>query len=570
MKTHLSLIGMFTAGVLAGCGVSGPRVALAPSAVERRVADEAQARGLPVRLRRKARGTAISLAVPVDVGLAWSLDGATVAMASTEALVLVPAEAGPAVEVAIEPPAKAVPTVHWLADGGLWLDAGGGRLLVWTPGAPGLVPADIDGGKLAAVRPDGQRVLVWRGLVLVGFTPTEHGWRGRSLGEWPQPGPVVFAGDALYVAGAGRLSIRDAETFDPRPGLPWPHAPGARREPRQPAQVVAVHGDHATVLAEPWRYTWKLPDGLGLVEQLPAMAGPVLQAALTREGVWRVDADSGLASDEAGPDPAVRAVAADAAGERVALLRGDGLWVRIDGRMTRRAEVSRRPVEAVAIPGRAGETWVLGLDASSDPRVPTLAAGVVAPQRVRPAAVSAIIRAGVDVDTGDPGAEVIGRVSLPALHLGGREDGPFRQHLLIPALQLSTEVQEADERRFALHLSAALAWRTQRAARLGEAVYVDGTPWTVTLEPGVRLLGGTAVELSASVMTETLGGVFGRVGYDLEIEERYAVAGLELGQGPVYVVAGVGLMFALIYGLSKLEKPNFCFRCNGPNGESTP
>ncbi|MEZ4471187.1 MAG: hypothetical protein R3F60_10380 [bacterium] len=565
MKTHLSLIGMVTAGVLAGCGVAGPRVALAPSAVARRVADEAQARALPVRLRRKARGTAISLAVPVDVGLAWSLDGATVAMASKEALVLVPALEGPAVEVAIEPPAKAVPTVHWLADGGLWLDAGDGRLLVWTAGAAGLEPAAINGGRLAAIRPDGQRVLVWRGLLLVAFTPTAQGWRGRSLGEWPQPGPVVFAGDALYVAGAGRLSIRDAETFDPRPGLPWPKAPGSRVEPRQPAQALAVHGDQATVLAEPWCYTWKLPDGPVVADPLPAMAGPVLQAALTRHGVWRVDADSGLASDEAGPDPAVRAVAADAAGERVALLRGDGLWVRIDGRMNLRAEVARRPVEAVALPGRAGETWVLGLDPASDPRVPTLTAGVVAPQRIRPVTFAAIIRAGVDVDSGDPGAEVISRVSLPALRLGGREDGPFRQHLLIPALQLSTEVQQQDETRFALHLSAALAWRTQRAARLGQDVYVDGTPWTVTLEPGVRLLGGTAVELSASVMTETLGGVFGRLGYDLEMDERYAVAGLELGEGPVSVVAGVGLVVALIYGLSKLDKPDFCYRCSGPH-----
>ncbi|MEZ4467497.1 MAG: hypothetical protein R3F43_24400 [bacterium] len=270
MKTHLSLIGMVTAGVLAGCGVAGPRVALAPSAVARRVADEAQARALPVRLRRKARGTAISLAVPVDVGPGLE-PGRRDGGHGVEGGAGAGAGAGGAGRrgghrAAGEGGAHGALAGRRRALAG----CGDGRLLVWTAGAAGAGARGHQQGRLAAIRPDGQRVLVWRGLLLVAFTPTAQGWRGRSLGEWPQPGPVVFAGDALYVAGAGRLSIRDAETFDPRPGLPWPKAPGSRVEPRQPAQALAVHGDQATVLAEPWRYTWKLPDGPVVADPLPA------------------------------------------------------------------------------------------------------------------------------------------------------------------------------------------------------------------------------------------------------------------------------------------------------------
>ncbi len=538
---------------------------MSPDELERRVVAEARARDLVVRLRRLPQGTAITVAVPLEHSLAWSLDGRVVAMAEHEALTLVPALEGPPIRLVIQPAAEVRPTVHWLADGGLWLDCGADRVLAWRPGDTALVAGPALGGRLAAVRPDGQRAVAWQDHLLFGFTASNAGWRSENLGVWGHAGPAAFGPDGLYLAVDGELVVWDADTFQDRPSLRWPQAGEARRPRPQHADHLAVGPDRIAVLAGPWLYTWTLPGWVEEVRALPALAGPVISAATTRAGVWRVDATDGLASDEIGPLRGVRAVSADASGAQVAILRGNGLWVRAAGQEVRRADVAHHTVEAVALPDRHGDTWILGLE--GDPGLPVLAAVENAPLAERPAFFSALIRGGAHFSAAETGAtvEAIARINGPAFELGRPVEGPIRQHLLIPALQLGAESYGTSPNSFALHLGLTLAWRTQQVARWGERTYVAGLPLTVTIEPGVRLVDATALELGASVMTEAWGGVFGRVGYALESGDPYALAGVELGEGPVRVAAGLAAVAALIYAIAQADLPAICHRCSGPN-----
>lgn len=559
--------------LLVGCGTPAYRARLDMGALEatRRVRSEAAARGFKVTGHH---GPTPKVRVTVPVAqVVWSPDGAVLAIAGLETLQLLTAEG--ARTLRITPKLQSPPRLRW-REGQLWM-YGPSRVLVWQRGQDELTHPASPRDEVFPVRPDRAWALAWHQEEIYA-----HRWGGR---RWiRQTRPVhegariaAFGPHALYVVAEGRVEMIDLDSGERHRTAPWSTLAQAPSRALAGARKLWIAGERVFLLTGSHLYRWAL-DGSGGIALRVDSGDQIVDAFASDTRLWIIDRVQGLrvyALDEAtAAEPAVvverqagvRAMAHDPARGRVAVVRGDGVWVQsASAAWVRRADTPRLNADVAITEDAAGHAWVMGLTGAHAPLPILNGVGQRVDTGLRPGggALELVPHAGLHMQ-GDDVSPILGasvRLSPWVLGEGGDTPTASRQHLFMPSLKVGFETRVSESQaEVDLRVALPLVYRTQRAATYGGQLYTDGLPLMLAVEPTLRPL-SMDLELEVSAGTEQWGGLFARVGYERASGTPYAQFGAELGRKPTLVVVGGLLLAGLIYGLSQAEYDGVCFRC---------
>jgi len=574
---HLTLLAL---PLLAAPLTPGPRSAtptvldMPVEAFSARLGDQTRRRGLPLQMRRAAEDRVdITVVVPVPHVVRWHPAGERLAVAdsATVQIVVPGSEAAPRT-IALAGEREAPPRLFWTAAGALVVDLGQGEISKLMPDAPTWSPMAQIRGTLEDLHPSGDRILVARSVKPAGekrvdlFARSADGWQLEGHIPVGSRGIARFHGQQVAVAHPNGFALYPIETDDDHlwrtaiRGEGWPQ----RARGRWPHGLWIVDG-RIHVATERLHLHTPFEGG-------PTATVPRTVVGRTIEGIaggetWRaltVDAERGAcwrAADGAVDcfDPQASAAAVDPSGERVALMRAGGLFVRdADGReVLTGASIRTREMKWAALTTDDG-LWLTGVEPESHRRLSVLGPAPSIRERSLEHGdfeLTGFTRLGwradadADVSGGEFAFELLARFTPYVFAVGGDDPKPGRRHLFMPSVQYGTDVVEhpeiVDDHVVQPRLTLPLMYRTERSAVIDGRRYTVGHPLTIALEPGVLLMNGSP-ELGLTINSHQWGGVYGRVGFDREADLAYYEAGLEFGRNPTVVAAGLVLIGGLV------------------------
>lgn len=562
--------------LLAAC-TTAPRgrVDVEPHAFRQRVIDEAAAHGVEARFGVDAeRRETLTVELADGPGADFAAGGERVAVITLQEVAIHDLVGGGPPRVLPLPSAISGVAVHVLDDGAIWVLRGRHTPLIAGPDDDHWTPEPNIDGRVLAVRPDGERVVVARDRKMYLLRREDGAFVDvRDLSSARDA--VAFGERHLYIASRQRLQAFDGETGELRWSFAWPYDAD---EPAIDQLAVRAGWIRAHRGA---RYVYVPVDagGKGKVVRDRPRSGWCTHAGPPQARV--VCFDEGRAflygPDGAAPlPPGVLRATMVPGGEQVLIARHDGLWLMPldDRRLDAQTYLGPLPTRTVtgAIEADGDGVWAMGFEGADRPPLPVFEARAArrSPEPVDGGSFfGAFTRLGATLgDAPTLDTEMGLRLTWSLGARGGDRREPTRGQRLMLGGQLGFDMSfDGEGYQPDLRLALPLVYRARATAVFDGTTYVGGHPLSVVLEPGVSVVAGDP-DLTLSVTNETWGGGFVRLTWDRSTGAPVFGLGLEGGSTPTQWVALGLAATAIVYGLANADWEGFgddafCHRC-GP------